>query len=156
MALCSASAAQVSVANGSSVAVTFDTPNLGTAGVIDNPDSATGTQSWSGVPTLDSFTALECDLFSDDKIKGAQPVAPSPDHPNGGASITISNNGGDLSGPNGDVLNGGLEGDSIEVKMCWNFIVNYDSYIDNDGNVVPPSTAGLTTYSEPQDVTPLK
>lgn len=37
------------------------------------------------------------------------------------ASITIENQGGNLSGPNGVIQNGGLEGPCIEVMMCWTY-----------------------------------
>ncbi len=62
--------------------------------------------------------------------RGVEDDSMSPDDPMGGATpnsngssacVEVENKSGNLSGPNGDVQNGGVEGDCIEVKICWSY-----------------------------------
>ena len=43
-----------------------------------------------------------------------------------GACVVITERDGELSGPNGEVQNGGFEFDCIEVKICWSHKIVVD------------------------------
>lgn len=59
---------------------------------------------------------FEDDSFSDDEMGSATPQA------GGGATVKVSCSAdGKLSGPNGEVQNGGSEGDCIEVTVKWKY-----------------------------------
>ncbi len=99
------------VMEGFSEDVRFDRPELG----FGYPTSAMWLDE-TGVPT-----GWEYDPVSSDDPLG--PAVPGHGSLDGTASIRITNDGGFLSGPNGDVQNGlgSFEGDCIEVFACWSY-----------------------------------
>ncbi|MBI4879266.1 MAG: hypothetical protein HY812_06350 [Planctomycetes bacterium] len=83
------------VPEGGEVAVDFSNPDVG-------PDDA-----------IDSAQGYEHDVFSDDEMGQAELGTGS------GTTLKVGNKGGSLSGPNGQSMNGGTEGDCIEVYVEW-------------------------------------
>jgi hypothetical protein len=59
----------------------------------------------------------EDDPLFDDAMGAATPTEDGQS-----ATLTISNVGGHLFGPNGEIQNGGLEGSCIEVEVCWPYL----------------------------------
>lgn len=57
--------------------------------------------------------------FEDDWTSPDDPMGPASPNGSGGYSVEVCNNGGALSGPNGQVQNGDVEGDDIEVEICF-------------------------------------
>ncbi len=86
--------------------VEFDRPPLGEAG---DPTTAEWAGGGGGKPKGEDLDPLE-----NDKLGNGVPGSP-PDT----ATIEVENKDGSLSGPNGKVANGGLDGDCIEVRMIW-------------------------------------
>lgn len=105
LVLATAALAQICVSDGTSESITFTTPDLPADSGGLTPDTQ---------PTM-----WEDDVFSDDFMGAATSSSP------GSATGTVTNSGGDLFGPRGGDQNGGLEGDCIEVKMCW----DYEHYV---------------------------
>ena len=66
----------------------------------------------------------EPELFEDDFFSWSDdPMGAATPHGNGESACTeICNNGGELSGPNGEKQNGPGEGASIEAKICWSYV----------------------------------
>lgn len=98
------------VPDGGTSTTSLDRPKL--------PEAESGApepSSWEGgqgSPTAEEHD----DATSNEPMGNATPSADG-----SSASVDVSNSGGDLSGPNGDVVNGGWEGDCIEVQICWHY-----------------------------------
>ncbi len=96
------------VPDGGSSTVTLPRPPLPPA-----PAGAPGSSSWGGGAPQ---------AYEHDDASPNDPMGPAtPGSGGSDASVEVSNSGGDLSGPNGDVVNGGWEGDCIEVTICWTY-----------------------------------
>lgn len=95
------------VPEGGSSEVEFERPELDEAG---DPAGA----EWTGEGG--DPEAFDEDVASDDSMGDA-------DSEDGGstATVTVENEEGDLSGPNGEVVNGGLDGDCAEVYVEWTY-----------------------------------
>lgn len=95
---------------GQSQEVSFERPSLLSPGL---PTTA-GWAPFEGNPK-----AYDQDLLRNDPLGPAVPSG----GPNPGtfASVTITNQGGSLSGPNGMVQTGFWEGDCLEVFVCWEY-----------------------------------
>jgi hypothetical protein len=63
----------------------------------------------------------------------------------GSTTGTVTNSGGDLFGPTGGDQNGGLEGECIEVKICW----KYRYYVPPQIMYVPQTDGILVAYPIP-------
>lgn len=92
---------------GGSSPVTLPRPSLPSA-----PSGAPGSSSWS---TDDPPRAEE-----HDDITPNDPMGPATeDASTNTGSVEVTNDHGDLKGPNGNDQNGGGEGECIEVAICW-------------------------------------
>jgi hypothetical protein len=92
----------------------FQRPSIPSSGMDttaqwDNPGTPTKEE---GVPAV-----FEHDSLSPNDAMGTPEATASPDEVN----VKIKNEGGKLSGPNGDIVNGGLEGSCIEVQVRWTY-----------------------------------
>ena len=103
-------AAEDCIPPGGSEAVSFDRPSLLSPGI---PTSA----GWA--PNEGSPKAYDQDLLRNDPLGAGVPSRGV--NPGSSASVTITNQGGSLAGPNGVVQNGFWEGDCLEVFMCWEY-----------------------------------
>ncbi len=103
------------VPDGTTTTPQFGRPPLGGPGDpvgAEWVDRGTDPDDNSGDPQ-----AFEQDGFSgDDSMGGATPSADG-----GQAGVPVTNEGGDLSGPNGEDQNGGAEGKCIEVYVEWTY-----------------------------------
>lgn len=96
------------ISSGTAATVTFTRPSLLTPGT---PVGAIWSSGTGDPQAFDEDPALD-DLMGDG-IPGSPPTT---------ASVIISNFNGDLSGPNGVTVNGGTDGDCIEVYMRWTYL----------------------------------
>lgn len=96
-----------------SIDLEFPKPSLQQAGI---PVSAVWPNSHPNRPAPPP-AALEDDPLHDDPMGAATASADG-----SSASVTVTNIGGNLFGPNGVDQNGVGEGDCIEVKVCWTYL----------------------------------
>ena len=96
------------VPEGETVEITFTRPPLGQAG---DPTSAKWVDGGTGKPA-----AFDEDFIDDDFVGWAKAGDPP-----GTATIEIENKGGNLTGPNGRDVTGGLDGDCIELYVRWRY-----------------------------------
>ena len=107
--------------------------------------------STPGIPAdaeiiLGSGEAWEHDHWLDDPM-GVPTETPLP---GGGMTYTVPvrNDGGDLSGPNGEVQNGVLEGDCIEVKVSFKIRYSVKVCVTVETGVDAGGVNGSTTREE--------
>jgi hypothetical protein len=93
---------------GESCDIQFDRPPL------DGPGMPVSAEWVGGDGAPEGF---DVDTWSSSDSLGGAAVS------NGGgtASVTVRNSGGELFGPNGADVEGGLEGECLEVKIVWRF-----------------------------------
>ena len=94
------------VPTGTSKQFDFDRPGM------QPSDDANHPPVWAhpdGDPKVEEVDTISNDAMGDAKTTDT------------GASVEVTNSGGDLSGPNGKVQNGIGEGDCIEVRVCWTY-----------------------------------
>jgi hypothetical protein len=96
------------VPDGGSSTQTFDRPPIDAPGMPTNAH-------WSGGDGEPQ--ASDVDTWSGPDAMGPGTSSASGDT----ASVTVHNSGGNIIGPNGAVVEGGLEGSCVEMVMVWTF-----------------------------------
>jgi len=85
----------------------------------DRPDSPDPNGEWVSNGTGDP-KAYDEDVALDDEMGAADPGSdPST------VTVEVSNDGGDISGPNGNTVNGGTDGPCAEVYIEWTYRVKH-------------------------------